>query len=237
MVGDTLSSAGETTPSPADEFLAQLQRDQKRGLVLDIDETLSWTNYYWIQQLQKLFGNPENLQPEEIAAKYHLCQKVPYWAEQKEALQWMAKMRTSCEAQEHLPLIKGALEGVRNLQETCEVVGYLTVRPECVSASTKKWLRQHQFPDLPVISKPDDVPFSEGNKWKAAVLNRCHPHIQGIVDDNPSVARFCGQDYPGVVFLFSQSSFEYSSWGQVVPCVDWAEVVRQAQAWKDGKTS
>lgn len=219
--------------APADAFLAQLQSENRSGLVLDIDETLSWTNYYWIQQMQKLFGNPENLQPEEIAAKYHLCQNVPYWAEQEEALKWMSDMRTSCEAQEHLPLIKGALEGVKILQSICQVVGYLTVRPECVSASTKKWLHQNNFPDLPVISKPDDVPFTEGNKWKASVLNKCHPHIQGIVDDNPSVARFCGQDYPGVVFLFSHGSFEHASWQHVIPCPNWTDVVAQAQEWKD----
>lgn len=229
--------AGEAANSPADAFLAQLQREQQSGLVLDIDETLSWTNHYWMERMLALFGNPENLQPEQVAAKYHLCQNVPYWAEQEEAIQWMANMRTSCEAQENLPLIKGALQGVTDLQATCDVVGYLTVRPESVSASTRKWLRENGFPDLPVISKPDDVPFSDGNKWKAAVLNRCHPHVGGIVDDNPSVARFCGADYQGVVFLFGHCAFEHdSSWKHVLPCKDWPEVVEKARAWVNGRT-
>ena len=31
------------------------------GLGVDIDETLSWTVGRWAKEMQKLFGNPENL--------------------------------------------------------------------------------------------------------------------------------------------------------------------------------
>ena len=74
-----------STPSSVASFLADVKCSGRHGLVLDIDETLSWTNFYWMQQLCQLFGNPENLQPQEIARKYHLCQNVPYWGKDKYA--------------------------------------------------------------------------------------------------------------------------------------------------------
>jgi hypothetical protein len=42
--------------------------------VLDIDETLSWTIAFWVERMQKLFGNPERLSVKEMAEKYKLAQ-------------------------------------------------------------------------------------------------------------------------------------------------------------------
>ena len=41
-------------------LVAILQAENKCGLALDIDETLSATNVYWFTKLQELFGNPES---------------------------------------------------------------------------------------------------------------------------------------------------------------------------------
>ena len=50
-----------------------------QGLALDIDETLSSTNRFWIQTLTEKFGNPENLSCEEIVSMYRYTQNVPFW--------------------------------------------------------------------------------------------------------------------------------------------------------------
>jgi len=57
------------------------------GLAVDIDETLSWTIGYWIEEMQNKFGNPENLTIKEMVEKYRYTQNVPYW-QHEEALQW-----------------------------------------------------------------------------------------------------------------------------------------------------
>lgn len=36
------------------------------GLALDIDETLSFTLGTWISEMQRLFGNPENLTAKDL---------------------------------------------------------------------------------------------------------------------------------------------------------------------------
>eukprot|EP00960_Hanusia_phi_P040873 754700-Hanusia_phi.AAC.2 len=154
----------------------------QRGLVLDIDETLSWTVGFWMERMQKLFGNPEKLSVKDMADKYHLTQNVPYW-QTEEAHAWMQvcpvlclppsssllpppssllpppfSMRDEPEAQEELPVIDGAVEGVAALQEAgVRLLGYLTVRPQSVVPSTRKWLLAQGLPDLPVVAKPDDV--------------------------------------------------------------------------------
>mmetsp|Transcript_55411 Transcript_55411/g.126743 ORF Transcript_55411/g.126743 Transcript_55411/m.126743 type:complete len:274 (+) Transcript_55411:66-887(+) len=178
----------------------------KGGLVLDIDETLSWTVAFWVERMQKLFGNPENLSVKDMADKYKLTQNVPYW-QTDEAFAWMQKTRESEEAQEELPLVEGALQGVNDLlSNSVPLVGYLTVRPQAVLAPTERWLRAMGFPVLPVVAKPDDVPFQQGNAWKAEALRQLLPEVACIVDDNPSLPEHVGDRYAGRVFLYSHAS-------------------------------
>jgi hypothetical protein len=37
-----------------------------KGLVIDLDETFSWTIHYMAGELAKLYGNPQNLSVEEL---------------------------------------------------------------------------------------------------------------------------------------------------------------------------
>ena len=142
------------------------------GIVLDIDETLSATNVAWFERCIELFGNPDELTVSELIDKYHLAQNNPHWSSLEEARLWMQEQRDSPRAQDDLPLIPGSVEAVKRLETEgiVKILGYLTVRPEKVSGNTVRWLRQNDFPDVPVISKPNDVPFSEGNRWKASAL-------------------------------------------------------------------
>uniref|UniRef100_A0A0G4HX66 FCP1 homology domain-containing protein n=1 Tax=Chromera velia CCMP2878 TaxID=1169474 RepID=A0A0G4HX66_9ALVE len=226
------------TRMEVEEFKKGLEETGRSGLVLDIDETLSATNVYWMSTLSSLFGNPENLSPQEIAKKYHLAQNVPYW-QTKEALEWMQSKRDCSTTQELLPVIEGALQGVTRMMEIgIPIVGYLTVRPSSTNGGTEKWLNKHGFPDLPVVAKPTDVPFQEGNQWKGKALEALHPHVLGIVDDNPSVLKNTGPSFPGVFFLFSHEEVPSSTGdaggkreATVVACPSWTDVTEAANTW------
>jgi len=164
----------------------------------------------------------------QLITKYHLAQNNPHW-QSAEAQAWMHQQRTSPEAQDGLPLIDGALEGVNGLKRTTAVVAYLTVRPESVNANTIAWLRESGFPDLPVVAKPDQVPFENGNKWKAEALHTLWPQVTGIVDDNPKLPVFAGCTYPGDIFLFGRDKVE-PNYEWAIPCKTWTEVVKSVTA-------
>lgn len=212
----------------ADELKELLTSSSHKGLALDIDETLAATNVAWFERLAELYGNPEGLSVSQLISKYHLAQNNPHW-QSPEAQAWMHRQRTAPEAQDGLPLIPGALEGVNELRGVTTVVAYLTVRPESVNANTIAWLRECGFPDLPVVAKPDRVPFEDGNKWKAEMLHKLWPQVTGIVDDNPKVPMFAGSDYPGDLFLFGRDTVE-QNYEWAIPCKTWPEVVKQVMA-------
>ena len=109
-------------------------------IALDIDETLSWTGSYpfcnmenisercgvysggyWMQEMQKLFGNPEGLSVEEMFGRYKLCQNVPYWQNNPAAKQWMSERRACPETQRDLPVIDKAVECVAALEAQCGI--------------------------------------------------------------------------------------------------------------------
>lgn len=204
------------------------------GVVVDIDETLSATNVAWFDRLEKLFGVPsEGLSISELIQKYSLAQNVPHWNSQQAALDWMQSQRDCTEAQKGLPLIPGAAEGVSQLAKIVPILGYLTVRPVSVVAPTLEWLRENGFPLVPVIAKPNHVPFQQGNQWKGQVLNELvSSGVTGIVDDNPKVSIYAGVDYPGTLFLFGRATCPAGA-EHAVPCMTWKVVEQEAASRKN----
>lgn len=208
-------------------FKERLSKEHKSGLVLDIDETLSWTVGFWVKQLQEKFGNPENLSPKEIVKKYKYTQLVPYW-QTKEALAWMENARENDALQESVPLIENANHIVQKINEIVPIVGYLTIRPRTVIEGTGKWLNKHDFPQADILARPADLPTTEGNKWKASVLHFLYPQVLGIVDDNPAVVEHLPINYKGTVYLFdSEEAMEDGI--NVVPCKTWPDVHTQVK--------
>lgn len=66
-----------------------LEGEYTQGIACDIDETLAWTVRDWVYHLSEQFGNPENLTPEEVVARYgHSSFFPPYW-QTPECKQWM----------------------------------------------------------------------------------------------------------------------------------------------------
>lgn len=202
--------------------LKQKLKNQSPGLALDIDETLSRTIDHFIENLFAEFGNPENLTVAEVINKYRYTHNVPYW-QNEETQAFLEELRNSNELQTRLPLIDGAVETVKKINEIIPIVAYITVRPVGVVAGTRKWLNKHGFPNAPVIAKPDYVSTLSGNMWKADVLNYLYPEITGIVDDNPGIVKSLDKDYQGKIFLYNYPD-EVSA-KNVYPCKDWKQVL------------
>lgn len=192
------------------------------GIALDIDETLSYTIGYWVSEMQRLFGNPENLSVEELVAKYRYTQNVPYWQTQ-EALAWAEAHRNSNEIQIKLPLIKGADVYVKKINEIVPIVAYISIRPDVVIDGTQTWLDMYGFPKAPIICRPSSIPTEKGSEWKAKVLEELYPKVKGIIDDNNSVLKFLKKDYRGIIFLYDHKQ-AVSSPLNTIHCKDWQDV-------------
>ncbi len=207
----------------------QIEREKGRqGLVLDIDETLSWTVAHWMKEMQERFGNPEGLSVEEMVARYRFSYNVPYW-QTDEAMAWLEEARHQNELQESLPVIEGANETARAINEIVPIVGYLTIRPHVVIPGTRSWLEKHDFPEGIIIAKPDGITHAEGNRWKAEVLRFLFPEVIGIIDDNPDLLEYLTPDYEGEVYLFGSETID-STGLRVIPCKTWSNVYEQVKA-------
>ena len=202
-----------------------LKAKKQKGLALDIDETLSWTLGYWVEQLQIRFGNPENFSIEEIITKYRYTQNIPYW-QTKEALAWMEEARNTDKLHEKFPLIKDSNLIVKKINKIIPIVVYLTTRPQSVIQGTRKWLKKHSFPQVDIIAKPNNIPFEENNEWKAEVLEFLYPEIIGIIDDNPELVDRLSSEYQGTVYLYNSVASQRQDIS-VIPCKTWEDVLSQ----------
>jgi hypothetical protein len=129
----------EAYPILSDEALiSSLQEEKRRGIALDIDETISWTIGAWLEILLQKFGNPENLSVEDMANKYHLAQNVPYWKDNPGVQEWMKQTRTDNNMQKNLPLITNALETIKEIHKDIPILAYITVRPQAVLSGNMK---------------------------------------------------------------------------------------------------
>ena len=81
------------------------------------------------------------------------------------------------------PCLPGALEAVLRLHEAGLLACYITRRPPTVDALTLRWLREHTFPDVPVVhvGHSDKTLYFERCKSSA-----CLEHgVTHMVDDQP----------------------------------------------------
>lgn len=197
-----------------------------KGLALDLDETLSQTNILWIEEMSKVFGNPENLEPEEIIAKYRYTWKVPYW-QKPEVNEWISKKVHDNDLQTRLPVIPDALKYVNEIQKIVPISAYITARPESVVPGTQEWLAKNGFPQAPVIARPNDYPRKLSNVWKAGVLEYLQQKVLGIVDDNGGILDHF-KDYCGTIFLYDNEETPESDF-DAVACPNWETVFEEVK--------
>ncbi|MBS3071631.1 hypothetical protein J4408_01435 [Candidatus Pacearchaeota archaeon] len=202
------------------------------GLGVDIDETLSWTVGRWAKEMQKLFGNPENLSAKEIVDKYSYTQNVPYWQSEK-ALKWMEEKRNSTKFQKELPLIENSNHFLNKINEIIPIAAYITIRPELVRAATRDWLQKNGFPMAPIICRPDKVPTKDANKWKAQVIEELYPKIVGFIDDSSSVIESLSKNYKGTIFHYNKTPIKTKL--KVVNCKDWETIYEEVRKFFEKK--
>lgn len=201
-----------------------------KGLALDIDDTLSFTRGPLFEELSKKIDNPENLTGGEMAKKYRHTDNVPYW-QNKEVEMLINKFNQSINSFRDLPLIENSNKIVQEINKIIPVVAYITVRLPVSLNETKVWLKEHNFPDAPIITKPKSIDRKIGNKWKAKVLEYLYPQVVGIVDDNPGLTKYFGKKYKGVIYLYDQMEAERKDIN-VVPCENWETVAKKVKECK-----
>jgi hypothetical protein len=211
--------------------IGKLPKITREGIALDIDETLSDTISYWVFEMQRKFGNPENLSVKEMIVKYRYAQNVPYW-QTSEAMSWAEDQRNSNELQTKLQLIKDADAYVKKINKIIPIVAYISIRPDTVIGGTQAWLDKHGFPKAPVICRPKDIPTERGSEWKARVLEKLYPKVRGIIDDNSSVLKFINKDYKGTIFLYDHKKPVPSN-VNTIHCKDWPEVYSNVKVFRE----
>ena len=203
------------------------------GLCLDVDDTLSATNLFWAENHIVNFGNPEQLTAEEIVKRYRYASNVPYWGNNETAERWIAQNCESVDGRCEVLPIDGARGGVRKIEEVTTLIAYLTGRIQPTTEGTKRWLAKHGFPMLDILAQPpketlEEMSLSNGNEWKARVLEYMYPYVKGIVDDNAGLVAELSPDYSGTVYLFSHSK-PIKTPLDVIYCQTWADVVREVK--------
>ncbi len=178
-----------------------------QGILVDIDETLCWTVGHWIAEMIKKFGCPEDLSVKEIINKYQFVQNVPYWQSVK-VNEWIEEQIHSNDLQLELPLIdEDVVNYLQLINRIIPVVGYITNRPLSIKSGTVGWLKKYDFPDLPIVFRPDSILHSDGYKWKAEYLMSAFPIIQGIIDDDSRIIEYIEDKYMGYIFLFNSRQY------------------------------
>lgn len=201
-----------------------------KGLSLDIDETLSFTIKYMVENLIEKFGNPEKLTAQEIFEKYRHTDNIPYW-QSEEAKKILDEIVHSNEIQKDLPLVENSNKMVLEINKIIPIVAYITVRPKKNINGTKFWLKKHGFPEAAIIAKPKNINRKVGNKWKAKVLEYLYPEIVGIVDDNSNLQDFFKKGYDGVNYLYGGEKVRRTDIN-VIECENWETVAKKVKECK-----
>lgn len=196
------------------------------GLALDIDDTLCHTGVRIIAALQKEFGNPEGLTPEELRIKYPHTSLIPYWNGPEHHI-WKLELIETDKLYEGASIITNANHIIEKINSIVPISCYITARPEGTTEASKRWLKRHNFPERPVISKPNSIAYEDGNKWKAQILHREYPKLLGIVDDNPGIVKALPENYKGTVFLYSHLAYDSETPIDVIPCETWDHVYKK----------
>lgn len=201
----------------------------RRGLVVDLDETISATIEHWAAELLEVFGNPGNLSPHDVVRRMSNGD-IPF-DNPEEVTEWMIRALASEELTESYPIIEGADIALAKIDRVVPVVGYLTIRQDAVRAATQRWLTAHGFPDGPVITRPDGMQAG-GMQWKAATLAALHPHVVAAIDDTADFIQYLPDDYPGTIFLYGKPDHAQDR-VDVVPCPTWDDVYARVAERRD----
>src|SRR5690242_6007893 len=111
------------------EFKRLLEETGRSGIALDVDDTLSATFRFWVEELHKRHGSAEGLTPDEMISKYRYLKEIPYW-QTDEVYKWIVEQIESSDHQINLPLIEDAQHIVAEINQITPVMAYISSRPE-----------------------------------------------------------------------------------------------------------
>ncbi len=214
------------------EVLAGLKRNYEFGLApagfaCDIDGILTNTPQHSIKKVMDKFGNPERLSPEEMFKKYgYGTEPTPtYWNKEK-VHTFLYQILFNNEEQRIIPVKLGVPQIIWSIhQHRVPFVAYITGRPVDVLEGTKGFLSDHGYPDLPIIARPNTVPFNFIEEWKSSILHDMFPSILGIVDDSMRLSETIHYEYKGTVYLVTERNF-VSNKTCVVHCPSMSELFK-----------
>jgi hypothetical protein len=214
----------------AQQLKRDLRRRKQRGLALDIDDTLSYTDYYWFEQMRLRFSNPEKLSHKRLIEKYKRISNVPYWQTEK-AGKFMGKLFYSNKFQAAITPVRKASTAINKINKKTPIVAYITARPVAVYGGTKKWLIKNRFPDAPIVLLPKSLMQRKRHAWKARLLKFLYPEVLGIIDDHPSLKRELKPlRYKGALLLYNNGRNTKYYHHRLKRFENWKEIQNQIKA-------
>jgi hypothetical protein len=205
------------------DFKKMLEKQGESGFACDLDDTLSATVDYYFGKIDERFPNEEDLSISELKKKYGKSWNVATW-QTDEVKEFKKEIVYNNEKQKVILPLDGALKYMSKVHEILNFVVYITARPQCVVEGSNFWLEKHGFPKLPIIARPEHVSHEESSLWKAQVLKELYRGVEGIVDNEGNIAKFCEEiDYKGEFILIGQESYDSKS-GLVTACRDWESI-------------
>lgn len=198
----------------------------KYVLAIDIDETLSATVNFMVEEIIKKFGGLSWLTVDEIVAKYQYVQNIPK-RKNPNIEAFLKEMKWSNDFQKSIPVLWNAQEVVNQINKNFSIK-YITARPEGVRKGTEYWLKTNKFPVAEIIMKPDEIVYQQNDQeWKANILKKLYPEVTWIIDDNSWLPDYLSPDYLWMIYLFGHKKFENKTNLNIVCCENWNTVLEK----------
>ena len=191
-------------------------------LIVDIDDTAADTVNHFVRLLNKKYSNPYGLSDIELIEKYRIIPTMHFW-QTPEIRSWLDAQAEDNEAQYAIPPATGAVEALKILSTYFRIV-YISSRPDTVLSGTSRWLKDNGFPDGALILRGhfDDT---NGNAWKAKIIQEKFPETVGIIDDNPEIIPKLSRQYKGVMYLYGTRDLPENKEILIRKCSTWDEAL------------
>ena len=180
-----------------------LERAERPGILVDVDDVLADTTVHRFRLMARRHGLPPGTTVEQLLERHHWAEDVPHW-QTPAALADLDSLRSSDSHHRALGPLPGSAAGAAELHRLTPIALAVTNRPSTMRRSTASWMREHGFPDIPVMTRPAEAADTPAADWKLAVVAFLAPHVLGIVDDNAGLLAATPWDLPARIYVFGE---------------------------------